>query len=313
MNNSFKKLSCAVAASALLSACGNDSDDNSPSNNSNKADEFVATLESADFAVTADSLDGTWVAVSNTAATYSATTQNLSEEDVFSFTSVEIFMIDESEDGASVSVQSCSEEDNNPVTLDLDQNTGSFQITEESNLIDDLQGSALVIVESNTKLTVGEFNTEEIGSSYSENGTSTSTLIKISDSFTRSFGTVSVNDTTTTASCFYYETGAGDINLTENGATQQGGYSYEHIDIQTPKGYTELSHSTGTSGDFLDTEYSDLFTVWPTFIDADSDDEGTSSVINISENGPLNYAGSAEFTESEATTTFNINLSLLNN
>lgn len=312
MNDSFKKLSCAVAASALLSACGNDSDDNSPSNNSNKADEFVATLESADFAVTADSLDGTWVAVSNTAATYSATTQNLSEEDVFSFTSVEIFMIDESEDGESVSVERCSKA-GDPVTFDLDQNTGSFQITAESNFIYGLQGSALVVVESNTKLTMGEFNTEENDSSYSEIGTSTSTLIKVSDSFNPNFGTVSVNGVTTTADCLYYKTGAGDINLTENGATQQGGYSYEHIDIQTPKGYTELSHSTGTSGDFLDTEYSDLFTVWPTFIDADSDDEGTSSVINISENGPLNYAGSAEFTESEATTTFNINLSLLNN
>jgi hypothetical protein len=222
-------------------------------------------------------------------------------------------MIDESEDGASVYVQSCSEEDNNSVTLDLDQNTNSFQITAESSLIHYLQGSALVIIESNTKLTVGEFNTEEIGSSYSENGTSTSTLIKISDSFTRSFGTVSVNDTTTTASCFYYESGAGDISLTENGSTQQGGYTYETIDTQVSGGYTRLSHSTGTSGDFLGTEYSDLLTFWPTFIDADSDDEGTSSIINISENGPLNYAGSAEFTETEARTTFNFNLSLLNN
>jgi hypothetical protein len=313
MNYSFKKLSCAIAASALLSACGSDDDSsNSNNGNANNADEFVATLESTSFPVTADSLDGTWVAVSNTTATYSATTQSLSVEDAFSFTSVKIFMIDESEDGASVSVKSCSGA-RSPATLDLDQNTGSFQITAESSLIDYLQGSALVVVESNTKLTVGEFNTVESSPSYSENGTSTSTLIKISDSFTRSFGTVSANGITTTASCFYYESGAGDISLTENGTTQQGGYSYEFFEIDTPEGYTELSRSTGTSGDFIDTEYSGLHAFWPTYIDADSEDEGTSSVINISENGPLNYAGSAEFTETEATTTLNFNLSLLNN
>ena len=221
-------------------------------------------------------------------------------------------MIDESEDGESVSVKSCSESDGH-ITFDIDQNTGSFQVTPESNLIYGLQGSALVVVESNTKLTVGEFNTEENDSSYSEKGTGTSTLIKVSDSFNPNFGTVSINGATAMASCFYYENGAGDISITENGTTQQSGYSYENIEIQTPEGDTRLHRSTGTSGDFLGTEYSDVLTFWPTFIDADSDDEGTSSIINISENGPLNYAGSAEFTETEATTTFNINLSLLNN
>lgn len=221
-------------------------------------------------------------------------------------------MIDESENGESVSVKSCSEPDE-PITFDLDQNTGSFEITAESNLIYGLQGSALVVVESDFKISVGEFNTGEDDASYSENGTGTSTLIKVSDSFNPNFGTISINGTTATANCFYYESGAGDISVTENGTVQQSGYTYEKIEIQTPQGNTGLHRSTGTSGDFLGTEYSGLLTFWPTFIDADSDDEDTSSIINISEDGPLNYVGSAEFTEPEATTTLNFDLSLPNN
>lgn len=221
-------------------------------------------------------------------------------------------MIDESENGENVSVKSCSEPDA-PITFDLNQNTGSFEITAESNLIYDLQGSALAVVESDSKISVGEYNTGRDDASYSENGTGTSTLIKVSDSFNPNFGTISINGTTAAANCFYYESGAGDISVTENGTVQQSGYTYENIEIQTHQGNTGLHRSTGTSGDFLGTEYSSLLTFWPIFIDADSDNEDTSSIINISENGPLSYVGSAEFTEPEATTTLNFNLSLPDN
>jgi len=312
--NKYLKLIVVMFVAVSVSACSrDDGDDDAPAAEAlplGPVEKFVASLESTDFSVADDSLDGVWVAVTQTEGVGSWESGDRIATSTWDKVYVEIFALKENPDDDSVYMSSCA---GDPETSDgyeyfFDDGRNSFTIEGDQDnnaVIDDLVAPVMAVIESNKKITMSEYMTEYF-SEYSVglntvtrevNATRVTTMIKVADDFNPGFGVVTVNDTAEDIDCFFHSTGDSSLNVVDGGEETSENVTSSHIRYWTDSGYSVLGGGIYTSGDRLGDEFFDVFvSSFGRVLMLSEARAGVTGSVSFVEEGPIRFSGGVSVT-----------------
>lgn len=286
-----------VSLAGLLGACGGDDSSSGgqpPLPEPLTYQEIVSSYVNSDFSATGDSLDGVWVLVSTSESTGVPESDfDETETDVNIVTT--ILSMRESDDGDSVSLMACAagvEESgsgsrffprrgSDGFTADIELNDA-----DENSILDFDESDVNGVFDSPTTIIV-ETNGGELGEGELSFG-AFATFIKLSDTYTDSIGTVSIDGEERDTACLAF--GRSDRLNEVSDEGEIFNFEQEVLSIEFSEGdFLEglISGSVNGPGDFDDFFEADL--TFPQLVA--SDNEGLLTVVD---QGPFDFSGSAQ-------------------
>ena len=306
MKNVSYKVLVVTLASFVLGACGGDSDGDDEKDVAEMTyEEVVASYENSNFPVSGEgSLDGVWVRINADEASIIedfGTGDTIDGESIHHIESdgkrieIEIWSIKENLADGTLVLNKCSTEpDNNFITpfdviLDDDGNREFLNYF----------GEEFASIDSATKISILEEeysnNGGESTSISSFTGRSIGALIKISDTYKESIGTITVDGESRDTSCFVIEYVTWTEEELEEGEVSKS--TTESVGVMfNEEGFidSDIYDTVGGSGDYDDYFEAELYVYNPEeFIDSEGSD-GEAGYLELSEEGPLTFSGESE-------------------
>ena len=260
--------------------------------------DFAASLESTKAFLSNESMDGVWVAITQSDESYSWENDVEYESETSIYTHLELYSIKSNDANTGITISLCSSEPDvstRPVFQYEFNESGNAFLIEEGGMIEDLQSSTLAVIESNNKITLSYYSTryEElyIDSSIIESGQHLATIVKISDNFDPDLGYIEVNGESSKISCFHYAEGLVKTEISDASGTASGTVNIEKYKFKSEFGQTSISRTRASSEHSFDNRHFYVISDWPELLSIWADDEAYDSELTINKPNPLGFYG----------------------
>ena len=298
MFNKFNNTIAAIGLACFLSACGGgssgdsddstnntDSTDNSDLSDSNPKtyEELIAFYEGVDFSENADLLDGLWVLVTKKESSSISEDEDYFNSEVQNSVSISVIAVKENAIGDSVEFSECSTE---PSGSGFKADVILDSAGDRARL--DVFGDTVATVDSLRKIS---FVGSETSSADAGSESSVGTLVKISDAYKNSIGTVTIDGVSFRSACLSFERIARSVEEIEGGVTT--GYEDEVVEIVVDEENFsgQISATLSGTGDYTDNFTVEALVHDPYQLISVDGSDGEAGFLNLVNDGPLEFSG----------------------